>query len=102
MKIVKIVSFICVLALVASLCSAFGFAAQPEAGDETRAANRCYVKKATSLYSTADGATTLRNLSVGQDLIIEGYGHTTTRLHVRMPGEPVHGYVLRSCVVETG
>ena len=102
MKKKHVIALVCVLALAVTLFSSFAFAEAPEAENGTRAANRCYVKTATYLYTTATGAVSHMSLSVGQDLIIEGYGHTTTRLHVRMPDRPLDGYVLRSCIVETG
>lgn len=102
MKIVKIVSFICVLALALTLVSSFAFAAAPEAGDSSRASDRCYVKTATYLYKDTTGSTYHRLLSVGQELIILQGGNTATWRHVSMPSGSPSGYVLRSHIIEPG
>ena len=43
MRKIRFISFICVLALILSLCSVFSFAAAPEAGNQVYATNKQYV-----------------------------------------------------------
>ena len=104
----KVLAFICVLALVLSLCSVFSFAAAPEAeaevveaGDNVRSPNYCYTKTRTKLYAYTNGDHYYIEIPSGTQLEILS-GHTTERKHVRTMDGQYEGYVLRAHIIETG
>ena len=78
----KVLSIICVLALVVSLCSVFSFAAAPEvdAGDGARANARYVVSKTgTYVYNSASASSGYKYnfpIPVGTQVVKESSGST--------------------------
>ena len=93
MKNKRVLSLLCVLALIMTLASSITYAATPEE-DSANALPRCYTTQATSLYASKNiNGTVLRNLSGGQELIMLTTLCDNGWLHVRTT-DGVTGYVL--------
>ena len=109
MKLVKIISIICVLALALTLVSSFAFAAAPEAevsvdaGDNARA-NKHYVVKKTGTYmynnaSTGSGYKFPSPIPVGDHVVRVDQSVYNITFYKVMYGSYT-GYVLKSHLTE--
>ncbi len=93
MKNKRMLSLICVLALVMTLTSSFTYAAMPEPEDSANAAPRCYTLRATLLYRYITGDSALRIIAAGEELIMLTTIGQNNRLHVRTTDGMYTGYV---------
>ena len=103
MKIVKIISFICVLALAVSMCSMFSFAAAPETEkeDQTRASNYFRVPLAASVYGNSNlSGSAIYSVSRGDRLDTEstsGWSYSSGSWEVSRNG--VSGYISKKSII---
>ena len=104
MRKIRFISFICVLALILSLCSVFSFAAAPEAGNQVYATNKQYVValSGTKLYKATSGTDAwatipVRTVITGTASSNAGWGYDSVRSSVSYGGNT--GYVINKNVI---